>query len=116
MQTQPLPHRCRYDVPLVADIHFQPAVAMMVAEAFEKVRINPGNFVDGRKSFEQIDYDDPAEFEAERAHIEEVRSSAHICEGLHAVRLTVLEDTHPNGRQNLVLQNICKHLPRGAQE
>jgi len=27
-----------YDVPLVADIHFQPAVAMMVAEAFEKVR------------------------------------------------------------------------------
>lgn len=27
----------RYDVPLVADIHFQPAVAMMVAEAFEKV-------------------------------------------------------------------------------
>jgi 4-hydroxy-3-methylbut-2-en-1-yl diphosphate synthase IspG/GcpE len=29
---------CRYDVPLVADIHFQPAVAMMVADAFEKVR------------------------------------------------------------------------------
>jgi hypothetical protein len=28
----------RYDTPLVADIHFQPAVAMMVAEAFEKVR------------------------------------------------------------------------------
>jgi hypothetical protein len=28
---------CSYDVPLVADIHFQPAVAMMVAEAFEKV-------------------------------------------------------------------------------
>nr|AJR27235.1 1-hydroxy-2-methyl-2-(E)-butenyl 4-diphosphate synthase [Haematococcus lacustris] len=62
----------RYDVPLVADIHFQPAVAMMVAEAFEKVRINPGNFADGRKTFETINYDDPAEFEAERAHIEEV--------------------------------------------
>eukprot|EP00200_Dunaliella_tertiolecta_P003897 CAMPEP_0202345932 /NCGR_PEP_ID=MMETSP1126-20121109/4947_1 /ASSEMBLY_ACC=CAM_ASM_000457 /TAXON_ID=3047 /ORGANISM="Dunaliella tertiolecta, Strain CCMP1320" /LENGTH=729 /DNA_ID=CAMNT_0048937283 /DNA_START=35 /DNA_END=2224 /DNA_ORIENTATION=+ len=61
-----------YDVPLVADIHFQPAVAMMVAEAFEKIRINPGNFADGRKTFEQINYDDPAEFEAERAHIEEV--------------------------------------------
>lgn len=27
----------RYDVPLVADIHFQPGVAMMVADAFEKV-------------------------------------------------------------------------------
>lgn len=43
---------CSYDVPLVADIHFQPQVAMMVADAFEKIRINPGNFVDGRKSFE----------------------------------------------------------------
>ena len=29
-------------MPLVADIHFQPAVAMMVAEAFEKVRGHPG--------------------------------------------------------------------------
>ncbi|KAG2492083.1 hypothetical protein HYH03_009579 [Edaphochlamys debaryana] len=61
----------RYDVPLVADIHFQPAVAMMVAEAFEKIRINPGNFVDGRKSFEVINYDDPAEFAKERELIEE---------------------------------------------
>jgi (E)-4-hydroxy-3-methylbut-2-enyl-diphosphate synthase len=32
----------RYDTPLVADIHFQPAVALMVADAFEKIRINPG--------------------------------------------------------------------------
>lgn len=61
----------RYDTPLVADIHFQPAVAMMVAEAFEKIRINPGNFADGRKTFEEINYDDPAQFEAERAAIEE---------------------------------------------
>ena len=52
----------RYDVPLVADIHFQPAVAMMVAEAFEKIRVNPGNFADGRKTFEVINYDDPAQF------------------------------------------------------
>ena len=28
----------RYDIPLVADIHFAPAVAMRVAEAFEKIR------------------------------------------------------------------------------
>ena len=34
----------RYDTPLVADIHFQPAVAMLVAEAFEKIRINPGGW------------------------------------------------------------------------
>lgn len=62
----------RYDVPLVADIHFQPAVAMMVAECFEKIRINPGNFADGRKTFEVINYDDPKEFEKEREYIEEV--------------------------------------------
>eukprot|EP00879_Flechtneria_rotunda_P000533 GHRR01000637.1.p1 GENE.GHRR01000637.1~~GHRR01000637.1.p1 ORF type:complete len:730 (+),score=224.04 GHRR01000637.1:217-2406(+) len=61
-----------YDVPLVADIHFQPAVAMIVAEAFEKVRINPGNFADGRKTFEEINYDDPKQFELEKQHIEEV--------------------------------------------
>lgn len=61
-----------YDVPLVADIHFQPAVAMMVAECFEKVRINPGNFADGRKTFEVINYEDPKQFEDEQAYIEEV--------------------------------------------
>jgi hypothetical protein len=36
-----------------------------------QIRINPGNFADGRKTFEEINYDDPAQFEAERAHIEE---------------------------------------------
>ncbi len=44
------------DVPLVADIHFSPSVAMRVADAFEKVRINPGNFADGIKSFENKVY------------------------------------------------------------
>lgn len=63
---------CRYDVPLVADIHFQPQVAMIVAEAFEKIRINPGNFADGRKSFKVINYDDPKQFELEREHMQEV--------------------------------------------
>lgn len=62
----------RYDVPLVADIHFQPQVAMMVADAFEKIRINPGNFADGRKTFEVINYDDPAQFRAEQESIREV--------------------------------------------
>ncbi|CAL8469861.1 g9403 [Coccomyxa elongata] len=60
-----------YDVPLVADIHFQPQVAMMVADAFEKIRINPGNFADGRKTFEVINYDDPAQFRAEQEQIRE---------------------------------------------
>ena len=33
-----------YDIPLCADMHFQPAVAIKTAEAVEKIRINPGNF------------------------------------------------------------------------
>ena len=44
------------DVPCVADIHFAPAVALRVADAFEKIRINPGNFADGLKSFEDKVY------------------------------------------------------------
>lgn len=62
----------RYDTPLVADIHFQPAVAMMVADACEKIRINPGNFADGAKKFDVINYDDPAQFAAEQEGIREL--------------------------------------------
>jgi (E)-4-hydroxy-3-methylbut-2-enyl-diphosphate synthase len=47
---------------------------MMVAESFEKIRVNPGNFADGRKTFEVINYDDPKQFEEERAYIEEVKT------------------------------------------
>ena len=41
-----------YDIPLCADMHFQPKVAIKTAEAVEKIRINPGNFADGRKQDE----------------------------------------------------------------
>ncbi|CAM9171205.1 unnamed protein product, partial [Hapterophycus canaliculatus] len=59
-----------YDVPLVADIHFQPQVALAVAEVFEKIRINPGNFVDGRKTFEEYVYDSKEEFDEDLIPIE----------------------------------------------
>ncbi len=45
-----------YNGPLVADIHFNPNAANIAAEHIEKVRINPGNFVDGAKKFESIEY------------------------------------------------------------
>lgn len=61
-----------YYVPLVADIHFQPVVASMVAECFEKIRVNPGNFVDGRKRFDEKVYDDDSQFKQEQEHIREV--------------------------------------------
>ena len=46
-----------YNTPLVADIHFTPNAAEIAARIVEKVRVNPGNYVD-KKKFEQIDYTD----------------------------------------------------------
>ena len=46
-----------YNTPLVADIHFTPNAAITAAKIVEKVRINPGNYVD-RKKFEIKEYDD----------------------------------------------------------
>ena len=50
-------HKRGYKVPLVADIHFTPNAAEIAARIVEKVRVNPGNYVD-KKKFEQIDYTD----------------------------------------------------------
>lgn len=47
-----------YDTPLVADIHFNPRAADAAARQVEKVRINPGNYVDKVKTFNQVDYTD----------------------------------------------------------
>lgn len=47
-----------YTTPLVADIHFNPHAADVAATNVEKVRINPGNFVDRIKTFEQYNYTD----------------------------------------------------------
>jgi len=58
-----------YDIPLCADMHFQPKVAMMVAESLEKIRINPGNFADGRKDFEEKVYETEAEYVQERQYL-----------------------------------------------
>ena len=44
--------------PLVADIHFNPRAAFAAAEVVEKVRINPGNFVDPGRTFKQLSYTD----------------------------------------------------------
>ena len=46
-----------YNTPLVADIHFTPNAALIAAEIVEKVRINPGNYVD-KKKFNLIEYND----------------------------------------------------------
>ena len=58
-----------YNVPLIADIHFTPNAAEIAARIVEKVRVNPGNYVD-KKKFEQIDYTD-AEYAEEIDRIRE---------------------------------------------
>ncbi|HWR33836.1 MAG TPA: (E)-4-hydroxy-3-methylbut-2-enyl-diphosphate synthase [Chitinophagaceae bacterium] len=58
-----------YQTPLVADIHFTPNAAEVAARIVEKVRVNPGNYVD-KKRFEQIEYTD-AEYAEEIERIRE---------------------------------------------
>ena len=62
-------HSKGYTTPLVADIHFTPNAAEIAAKIVEKVRVNPGNYVD-KKKFEQIDYTD-AEYVEEIERIRE---------------------------------------------
>ena len=58
------------DVPLVADVHFNPAVADVAACYCEKVRINPGNYVDAARKFKKLEYTDE-EYAAELQKIED---------------------------------------------
>ncbi len=53
-----------YNTPLVADVHFNPAVADVAARYVDKVRINPGNYVDPARTFKHLEYTD-AEYEQE---------------------------------------------------
>lgn len=58
-----------YQTPLVADIHFTPNAAEIAARIVEKVRVNPGNYVD-KKKFELIEYTD-ADYAEEIERIQE---------------------------------------------
>ena len=58
------------DVPLVADVHFNPAVADVAARYCDKVRINPGNYVDAARKFKKLEYTDE-EYAAELRKIED---------------------------------------------
>lgn len=76
--------------PLVADIHFNPKAAFEAAQTADKVRINPGNFVDPARTFKQLSYTDQ-EYALE---VERVRQALipfiNICRENHtAVRIGV---------------------------
>ncbi len=59
-----------FEIPLIADIHFNPKLAEIAAQYVDKVRINPGNFYDKRASFKNRIYSDE-EYKAELLKIEE---------------------------------------------
>ena len=84
------PHAAGYTKPLVADIHFNPKAAFEAAATTDKVRINPGNFVDAARTFKKLEYTDK-EYAAE---LEKIRRAVvpflAICREHHtAVRLGV---------------------------
>ena len=79
-----------YHTPLIADIHFNPKAAEAAAQVVEKVRINPGNFVDPVKTFKTFEYTD----EEYQIEIEKIRKRfipfLNICKEHHtAIRIGV---------------------------
>ena len=83
-------HADGYCKPLAADIHFNPKAAFAAAETADKVRINPGNFVDAARTFKKLEYTD----EEYQREIEKIREKLipflDICRKNHtAVRLGV---------------------------
>lgn len=79
-----------YDTPLVADVHFNPNVADVAALYAEKVRVNPGNYVDPARTFKKLEYTDE-EYAAELKKIEaRFVPFLNICRENHtAVRIGV---------------------------
>ncbi len=78
------------DVPLVADIHFNPKAAFAAASQVEKVRINPGNFVDPGRTFRHLEYTDE-EYARELERLDEaVTPFLELCrENSTAIRIGV---------------------------
>ena len=79
-----------YDTPLVADVHFTAHTADVAALYCEKVRINPGNYVDPGRTFKHLEYTDE-EYAAELKKIEaKLIPFINICKEHHtAVRIGV---------------------------
>lgn len=79
-----------YMTPLVADVHFNPNVADVAALYAEKVRINPGNYVDAARTFKHLEYTD----EEYARELEKIRARfvpfLNICKEHHtAIRIGV---------------------------
>ncbi len=79
-----------YDTPLVADVHFNANVADVAAHYAEKVRINPGNYVDPARTFKHLEYTDEEYADELRKVEERLLPFIDICKENHtAVRIGV---------------------------
>ncbi len=72
-------HADGYKNPLIADVHFNPVIAEEAARVVEKVRINPGNYIDKRASFKEITFSETEyQLELEKIH-ESILPLIKIC-------------------------------------
>ena len=101
-----------FSTPLVADVHFNPRVADVAARYAEKVRINPGNYVDPARKFVKHDYTDE-EYASELKKIEErLVPFLDICKENHtAIRIGV-----NHGSLSDRLRNRYGDTPEGIVE
>ena len=83
-------HAQGYTTPLVADIHFNPRVAEVAALYCEKVRINPGNYVDPARTFRQLEYTDEEYAQEVQKIADTLIPLLHLCRKHHtAIRIGV---------------------------
>lgn len=99
-----------YHLPLIADVHFNPKVAEVVAQFVEKVRINPGNYVDRNNL--KVEFTD-SEYKAELIKIEErLKPLLEICKKNNtAIRI----GTNHGSLSNRILAKYG-NTPRGMVE
>ena len=90
-----------YMTPLVADVHFNPKVADVAAQYAEKVRINPGNYVDSARTFKHLEYTD-------EEYAQEYRCSARI--GIDAACVKAGRDQ----RKAVLRRRTCGFYPTAA--
>jgi len=102
-----------YDIPLCADMHFQPKVAMMVADAVEKIRINPGNFVDGTKDFDDAVFETELDYNKKREYLTE--AMAPLVEKCRSLNRAMRIGTNHGSLSSRVL-SFYGDTPRGMVE
>ena len=98
-----------YDTPLVADVHFNPNVADVAALYAEKVRINPGNYVDAARTFKSLEYSDE-EYAAEVQKIRESYGNPYRSKPRFAVRPHHVALWRYAARHGRIVYGVFAHL------